>query len=158
MTGMETVALTYDELAARARISDPSARRIVNKRRWKKIRGNDGRALIHVPVQYLEQRSTASGKAAPGAVPPPDPMMVPPPVPMPVPPPGPDAELLARLDRMQAELVEMAQQLGGANTELVGMKAAMDELRQDRDKWREMAERLSERRPGLFARLFRRAG
>jgi predicted nucleic acid-binding Zn-ribbon protein len=74
-----------------------------------------------------------------------------------------------RLDKLQAELVEIAARLGASD-------ALVAELRADRDAWRaqaetaqqqaqtaqqqvqEMLQQLSERRPGLFARLFRKAG
>src|SRR5919202_171354 len=57
-----TVAISYEELAHRAGISLLSARRISHRHKWRKIRGNDGRTLVHVPVEYLEKRDADSQK------------------------------------------------------------------------------------------------
>ena len=37
------------------------------------------------------------------------------------------------------------------------LRERLDELREERDKWRDQAERLSEPRTGLIARIFRRS-
>jgi hypothetical protein len=58
---METTrAMTYDEIAAALRISPDSARRLVRRRRWAKIRGNDGFARVNVPIERLEAAARAS--------------------------------------------------------------------------------------------------
>src|SRR3954452_25475844 len=51
---MPTTALTYEELAARTGMSLASARRLVHRRRWRKAKGNYGRAVVQVPDEFLE--------------------------------------------------------------------------------------------------------
>ena len=53
---MTTLALAYDEIARRLGITIASARRLVHRRRWQKTRSNDGRALVQVPVEFLDSR------------------------------------------------------------------------------------------------------
>ena len=53
---MTTLALSYDEIARRLGITIASARRLVHRRRWQKTRSNDGRALVQVPVEFLDSR------------------------------------------------------------------------------------------------------
>ena len=50
---METVSLSYDELAERMRITPHSARNLVRRKRWKRTVGNDGKARVSVPVEAL---------------------------------------------------------------------------------------------------------
>ncbi len=158
---MTTVAISYEELSRRTGITIHSARRITNRHRWRKTRGNDGRTLVHVPVEYLEKHDADSRKPAQETVPETVPLTVQGTVL--------ETEILVKLERLQAELVELARKLGASETETASAKAMLDELRADRDAWRAQAEtaqqqaqqmlqRLTERKPGLFARLFRRAG
>ena len=51
---MPTTALTYEELAARTGMSLASARRLVHRRKWRKAKGNDGRAVVQVANEFLE--------------------------------------------------------------------------------------------------------
>ena len=53
---MTTLALSYDEIERRLGITIASARRLVHRRRWQKTRSNDGRALVQVPVEFLDSR------------------------------------------------------------------------------------------------------
>ena len=53
---MTTLALSYDEIASRLGITTASARRLVQRRRWQKGKGNDGRAVVQVPVEFLGRR------------------------------------------------------------------------------------------------------
>jgi DNA repair exonuclease SbcCD ATPase subunit len=46
-------SLTYEELARELRIKPNSARQLVNRKRWMKRRGNDGRLRVDVPVEAL---------------------------------------------------------------------------------------------------------
>jgi hypothetical protein len=59
----DTTWLTFDEAAARLRISRDSVRRMALRKRWSKRAGNDGRARIGVPAEWLAARQTA-GQAA----------------------------------------------------------------------------------------------
>ena len=56
---MSDTALHYDELARRLGVTIPTARRMVNRFRWRRTRDNHGRALIHVPDEYLARRAEA---------------------------------------------------------------------------------------------------
>ena len=64
---MTTVALGYEELARRLGITMNSVRRTVNRHRWRKVRGNNGRTLIHVPEEYLTRRDARSDLACRGS-------------------------------------------------------------------------------------------
>src|SRR5215210_449601 len=58
MADTETRWLSYDDLAKALGITPDSARRLVARKRWPRKPGNDGRALIAVPVERLLQPST----------------------------------------------------------------------------------------------------
>src|SRR3954452_3857598 len=111
---MTTLALSYDQLAARLGIAVPSARRLVHRKRWPKGKGNDGRAIIQVPTEFFEGREDSpkdnqndgrddghddSPADGPRAVIMTDPAL---------------SDALARLATAQTELVEMARRLGAA--------------------------------------------
>jgi len=51
----EIVLLTYKELADRLGVKLASARQTVSRRRWKRIKGNDGSTRIEVPTDYLQR-------------------------------------------------------------------------------------------------------
>ncbi|CAM3536891.1 hypothetical protein PANO111632_20995 [Paracoccus nototheniae] len=44
-----TIAMTYTELAKRLSIKPASAKRLAQRRKWHRVVGNDGVALVHVP-------------------------------------------------------------------------------------------------------------
>ena len=50
------VWMTKAELAAVRRISVASADRLIRRQRWRKQRGNDGRARVLVPADWAEPR------------------------------------------------------------------------------------------------------
>ena len=137
---MTTVALSYGELATRLGITVASARRLVHRRRWTKTKGNDGLALVQVPVEFLDGRPCDSpdGNQHDSHQDSPDAS------------PGDNvAELLARLTAAHAELIEMARRLGAAEGEV-------ERLRGDLAIERERAERLAGEAagaPGLKATL-----
>jgi len=47
---------------------------------------------------------------------------------------------MAKFERLQAELVEMARKLGAAEADVTSAKGLVEELRQDRDAWRAQIE------------------
>jgi len=47
---------------------------------------------------------------------------------------------MAKFERLQAELVEMARKLGAAEADVTNAKELAEELRQDRDAWRAQIE------------------
>lgn len=50
---MTTKSLTYSELAGLLGVKLDSARRTVQRKRWPKVVGNDGKARILVPIESL---------------------------------------------------------------------------------------------------------
>jgi hypothetical protein len=131
-----TLALSYDELAKRLGITIASSRRLVHRRRWMKARGNNGRALVQIPVEFLDSRPDDSRSDSPNGhhrdshQDSPDDS------------PNGISEVLARLTAAQAELVEMARRLGAAEGEV-------ERLRDHLAFERERAERLSGEAAGV---------
>ena len=133
--------LTYAELAELMGCPTGAARARAVRRRWRRQIGNDGLARVLVPDgEDLSPKWTPTVRpndsgTAPQADSPPSTQTTPS-------SPNRDDELLARLDRLQAEMTEMAQRLGASEAETKAAREALDELRQDRDAWRAQAERL----------------
>lgn len=50
------LVLTYSEIAARLGIKLPSARRLVLRRKWPKVVGNDGTVRVRVPKDFFDDR------------------------------------------------------------------------------------------------------
>jgi len=132
---MTTVAMSYDDLAERLGISVPSARRLVQRRRWSKSLGNGGKAVVQVPDDFLSQRDTSENDdtmtgattdvatAAPTVV-----------------PHDVTTDMLARLMTVQTEIAEMAQRLGSAEGELRAVREERDHLRQMLDRYGHLIE------------------
>src|SRR4051794_40226079 len=53
---MDTVWLSYDELADRLGITKPSARTLAKRHKWPRRAANDGTARVGVPSEYLGGR------------------------------------------------------------------------------------------------------
>jgi hypothetical protein len=53
MTSLTTRPMTYDEVAATFGIARTSARQLVQRRRWMKRKGNDGKVRADVPLEAL---------------------------------------------------------------------------------------------------------
>jgi len=146
---MTTLALSYDQIAARLGIAVPSARRLVHRKRWSKGKGNDGRAIVQVPAEFFEGRedgptdSQNDGPADRHRDHPSDDLKT---VPVPA-----DAlsDAMVRLAAAQAELIEMARRLGAAEGEAAALRA-------DRDRWAGIAEELARKPRGLWS-WFRRS-
>jgi hypothetical protein len=109
---MDTVWLSYDELAARLKITPASARRLVARNKhWARRIANDGRALVAVPTERLppDTPPDASSGIAPDA--------------------GPDDTLGATHDARDdiTEIVRVfAQQIERLGKDLDAMKAERD--------------------------------
>ena len=130
--------MTYAELGSLMGCSAEAARARAVRRRWRRQAGNDGTARVLVPSgEDLKPRRTGLSGAvvirssARSSAPTSDCAT------------GREADALAKLEKLQAEMVEMAQKLGASNAELASARTTIDELRADRGKWQEMAERLS---------------
>jgi hypothetical protein len=161
---MDGVWLTYAELGERMGKSAEAARQRAIRKRWRRQVGNDGLARVLVPAD-AELTPVRTGNERAGERPKTD-------RPDPVRTPSVEMELLARLAALHDELVAMAQKLaiaegraGAAEAEAASARATIDALQRERDAWkaqadgwRGQAKLLAERRPGLFARLFRKAG
>ena len=65
---METIALTYRELAERLGIKPESARKTAQRRRWHRTTANDGTTRIHVPVEALGRPRDSTGDSPTTAV------------------------------------------------------------------------------------------
>jgi hypothetical protein len=138
---MTTVAMSYDDLAARLGISVPSARRLVQRRRWSKSLGNGGKAVVQVPEDFLSQRdATDDGQDDTTTATPTDvaadvetttPTVAPPDI---------TTDLVARLTAVQAEMAEMARRLGTAEGELRAVREERDHLRQMLDRYGHLIE------------------
>lgn len=49
----DSILLTYVELAQRLAIKPASAKRLAQRRKWKRVVGNDGIARVHVPLSSV---------------------------------------------------------------------------------------------------------
>jgi|tagenome__1003787_1003787.scaffolds.fasta_scaffold20516107_1 hypothetical protein len=131
--------VTYAELAELMGCPSGAARARAVRRRWRRQIGNDGLARVLVPdgedlspkwtptVRLNDSEMTPQTDSQPSA-------------PTTPPPRDHDAELIAKLERLQAELVEMARKLGAAEADVTSAKGLVEELRQDRDAWRAQIE------------------
>jgi len=54
--GDMTKHMTYKELSGRLDIKIESVRRLVMRKKWKRVKGNDGETRIHVPDDFLDGR------------------------------------------------------------------------------------------------------
>lgn len=105
--------MTYAEAGRILGIKPDSVARRARNRHWKKELGNDGLARVGVPVVAIP--SDNPEEVLPDVTPEIRRQS------------GPDAEALARIAALE--------------TEVRMLREAADELRQDRDAWREMAQR-----------------
>jgi len=131
--------LTYNGLAELMQCPPGAARARAVRRRWRRQIGNDGLARVLVPDgEDLSPKWTPTVRLNDSeTTPQTDPL---PSAPTTPPPCGHDAELMAKLERLQAELVEMAKKLGAAEADVTNTKGLVEELRQDRDAWRAQIE------------------
>ncbi len=149
--------MTYEELAAALGRSPEAVRQLAKRKRWRRIMGNDGKARVVVPVEYLDM-------ARPPDVPRSSDRTTPerPPADRPdadVEPTGDARTLIAML---QARITELGGELKEARTtiaelqgkasdrdrllgQLEGLQAALEEMRGDRDAWRAQVQQLAER-------------
>lgn len=138
---MSTEWHTYQEAADLLGIKPQSVKKRAIRRHWPRMTGNDGLARVQLPEDAL------------------------PPVPGPVPTnttgdiPGDMSPPLDDLiERLRAELATARETVARMEGEAAMNEKRIADLSGDRDRWREMAERLSHRevRPGILSRLFGR--
>ena len=126
---MDTVTLTYRELADRLGVKTDSARKTVQRKRWRRAAGNDGTVRIDVPIDALPVPQDVPGDVTPDS--PTD--------------SSPDPILFAKLEIEIAGLKELVvaeraradAEAARANTE--GRRA--NDAVSDRDAWRSLAQR-----------------
>src|SRR4051812_29926918 len=59
-----TSSLTYAEIAATIAITMASAKNLVRRKRWPRVRTNEGLVRVLVPLDYLESEKSADGPHA----------------------------------------------------------------------------------------------
>lgn len=67
---METISLSYEELAQRLGITIKSAKNHVRRRRWATSIGNDGKARVACPIEELPEATSVAPSTAPSEAPP----------------------------------------------------------------------------------------
>lgn len=123
-----SVVMTYAELAQRLSIKPASAKRLAQRRKWKRIVGNDGVARVHVPLS-----------AVPDDVPDDITPSVSPPV---IP------ELSSHVAHLEGIIEGMRGQLEAEQRRADAAESRAKDIAADRDAWRQQAQR------SLWARLF----
>lgn len=129
---MSTTAMSYEEIADRFGITLLSARRMVHRRKWPKTKGNDGRAVVQVPNEFLdnhhgkhrddhhgghtdEHSGQHDDKGTAGEAEADQSALM--------------ADMMARLVTAQDNLAKMAHKLGTAEGEIAALRAQADEAR-----------------------------
>src|SRR4051812_7596372 len=145
---MDTVWLTYDELAERLGIERESARQQVKRKHWPRRKGNDGKVRVGLPEEVLSARSEPDTVA--GAE------LVQDPVQHPVQDPAVTQVLNRHIERLEemlqdalekvSERDELQTQRDAARTErdiataqVEALRAALAAAEQDRDRWHSVA-------------------
>jgi hypothetical protein len=159
---MDTVWLTYDELAERLGIARESARTLVKRKHWGRKMGNDGKVRIGVPEEVLSAKSEpgTEGATTPGQEPVHD--------------PGVTAVLTRHIERLEAQLEQALERAGehdavakerdllaaqiealrdSTTMQVDALKAALSAAERDRDRWHDVATL----KPELIAPVERRS-
>ncbi len=132
---METVALTYKELADRLSIKVESARKTAQRKRWHRTTGNDGTIRIHVPLDAFPSAvgQGDSPKDSHGY--------------------SPNNPVHIQLAKLEAEITGLKEVLQAERNRTAAAE-------QDRDAWREQAQILAKARvqesKSLLAKLFKK--
>lgn len=154
----DTRWLTYDEIGAALAITPDSARRLVARKKWPRRAGNDGRARIGVPVERIPDTP---------------PVMPPDVIPDVQTDDTPDNRdditlvvsiLTQHIERLEkdldvvkgerdeerarsAQLALQAAQVDALNTLIETERKRFDDVKAERDRWAEQAERLAVPKP-----------
>lgn len=145
---MDTVWLTYDELADRLGIERESARQQVKRKHWPRRKGNDGKVRIGVPEEVLSTRSEPATVAGTNSVPEP--------APPPIQEPDVSQVLNRHIERLEEMLQdalaraedrdELASQRDAARSacdlatvQVEALRAALAAAERDRDRWHDVA-------------------
>lgn len=130
-----SIVLTYAELAQRLSIKPASAKRLVQRRKWKRVVGNDGTARVYVPLE-----------AVPGDVMDDVTLSLSPPV-------APDlsshvAHLEGVIEGLKGQIEAEQQKATAEQRRADAAEVRAKDLSIDRDAWRQQAQR------SLWAKLF----
>ena len=145
---MATTVLTFEDLARRLGVRVETARRMTTRHRWRKTKDNHGRALVHVPDEYLARRLTEQ-ETAPGTSPGTGPETA----------PGTEpgtahlAALMARLEALERELMDAVHKLGAAEERAEGLRAVLDVEQRRCEEIAARAERVERERDRALERL-----
>jgi len=133
---METVALTYKELADRLSIKVESARKTAQRKPWHRTTGSDGTIRIHVP---LDAFSSAAGQGN-------NPK---------------DSHGYCPNNSVHIQLAKLEAEIAGLQEVLQAERHRTAAAEQDRDAWREQAHTLAKAKvqepQSLLSKLFKKS-
>lgn len=107
-----TESLTYKEIADRLNIKLTSARRIAMRKKWQRIKGNDGETRVLVPIEVLERRNDS---------------------------PNDDHNDSHNDQHNDSQIKELQAKVEGLQELLSSERRRADAAEQDRDRWHEQA-------------------
>lgn len=119
--------MTYAEAAASLGIKPESVKRQARAKKWPRMLGNDGRALVKIPD-----------------LPPPGGLRE----------VSPEDESAPKSSQNPPPYDDTGERLAAAETEIRLLREQMTDLKSDRDALREALARAAEKKPGFFTRLF----
>jgi len=111
--GVMTKKMTYKELSEFLDIKLPSARRLVMRKKWLKIKGNDGEARVMVPDEFLEGRYDGEH----------------------------DDNHNAKSDNTNDELITLKIENAALKAQFEAEKVRADTAEKDRDRWHDLANK-----------------
>jgi hypothetical protein len=111
-------SLTYAEMAEALKITPESANRLARRKRWPRVKGNDGRTRVAMPEEALVRQDS------PPVRPQDSPQVSPPDSPMDSPPDKLIKALEAHVETLKAQLAEAAARVEKQAEELVGYDTA----------------------------------
>ncbi len=117
---MDTLALTYKELAERLGVKPESARKLVQRKRWHRVTGNDGAVRIQVPVDTLPCPRDSTGDN---------------------PSDMPNNPVHSQIALLEAEITGLREIVQSERRRADEAIAFRNDLAADRDAWRAMAQR-----------------
>ena len=104
-------SLTYAELAKALKITPESANRLARRKRWPRVKGNDGRTRVAVPEDFCPPDSPGDGLNSPGDKPPDS---------------APDNPVHAQIARLEGELAGMREALAEARARAGAAEASAE--------------------------------
>lgn len=130
-----SIVLTYAELAQCLAIKPASAKRLAQRRKWKRIVGNDGIARVYVPLSAVS--SDVAGDVIPTVSPPVVPDLS-----------SHVSYLNGIVEGLKGQLEAEQQRADAEHRRANAAEARAKDIAADRDAWRQQAER------SFWSRLF----